>query len=820
MDFFQDRCPKTDANCSKNARGVPCHSSYPGICCIEKFSDEFKMCVDSALFPVLIVRHDDSSILYANNFATRYFAWSPEELCQKKAPDLWVRPEKRIDFMKVLNERGFVEEIEIDLLTGTEKKKTALLSARIFFIDGIPHIYTMFADISELKEVQKAHQESEARYRSLYRMMKLMANTVPDMIWAKDLDDQYLFANKAIRENLLKCKAGESPIGKKDLFFARRERAEGQLHTFGEICVNSDAVVKKSRVPGRFLEDGLVRGKYLALDVSKAPMFDEQGELIGTVGSGRDVTEEIATQKALEESERRFRLLAENVRDVLWVSDKDFRPTYVTPSILSLIGHTPEEFLELPVEVHMTPQYRKRFHRMRKVIKRVISQRGMLSPQFFEFECYRKDGSVCWVEILTTPMLDNHGILQGFTGVIRDTTKKMQSRKELEYAKELAQTASQTKSEFLANMSHEIRTPMNGVLGMLQLLQDSGLDEVQKKYVDTALDSSKSLLGIISDILDFSKIEAGKISLVDKTFAPLQLVRKVAESFESLVAGNDVAMSYTVADGVPPFVIADESRLKQILFNLVGNAVKFTREGNITIELQSKGAAVSGRGVILEFTVKDTGVGMPPHLLERLFEPFVQADGSFRRTYGGTALGLIFVKSLVKLMGGNVLLDSQQGVGTEVRFQIIAEVADEVAAAGEDTVHGRIEKMQPLQLLVVEDEFINATVISAMLKKLGHEVHLATDGLEALEKLDNHEYDCIFMDIQMPEMDGVETTRIIRSKASEKRHIPIVALTAHAMKGDKELFLSAGMDDYLSKPVEIENIYGVFSRLSAKGLFT
>ena len=656
---------------------------------------------------------------------------------------------------------------------------------------------------------ERKSDSGAVRYRNLYMMMQLMANTVPDMLWAKDLEDRYLFANRVIRERLLMCRPGESPIGKTDLFFAERERCEGHEHTFGEICVNSDQVVKRNRRAGRFLEDGLVRGVYLALEVHKAPLFDDDGNLIGTVGAGRDVTAEMATTRALQESEARYRLLAENVGDVIWMADREFTPLYVTPSVLTMSGYSPEEFLAMPLNRHIAPESLRRYWRMRHRVDRCLLSGEPVTVGFFTCRCLRKDGSPYWVELVTTPFFSAEGEVQGFTGVIRDISKRVEEQRELKEAKRAALEASRSKSEFLANMSHEIRTPMNGVLGVLQLLRDTGLDEAQRRYVDIALASGNTLLRIISDILDFSRIEAGKVLLAPETVAVGPLLRSTVESFATMIDAEKVGVTVTIDRDVPEIVITDGWRLKQILYNLIGNAVKFTVQGSIAVSLRLVAPVADGRAT-LEFSVADSGIGVDEGLVERLFEPFVQADGSYRRRFGGTGLGLSIVRNLVRLMGGEVRLASAPGRGTTVTFTVSVDIG---TGQKQPLLCEPPSRRKGLRVLVVEDEGINAMVITAMLDKLGHQVEVVDNGRMALRKLAKAAYDCVFMDIQMPEMDGVETTEAIRSgRGGVNSGVVIVALTAHSMKGDREKFLAAGMDDYLAKPIEMERLQAVLDR--------
>jgi len=416
----------------------------------------------------------------------------------------------------------------------------------------------------------------------------------------------------------------------------------------------------------------------------------------------------------------------------------------------------------------------------------------------------RKDGSLFPVRITVkeTRVDDVHF----FIGVIQDFTAIQHAQDLLVEAKNKAEQANRMRGEFLANMSHEIRTPMNGILGMTELAMTTEDNQTQKEYLSLARDSASHLLHIINQILDFSKIEAGALELEELTVCPAQLVRHTVRSLEQLAQAKGVVLKVDNDPALPELVWMDPVRVRQVLTNLVGNAIKFTEDGTVTVQTRLLPCAEPNT-VRMQLSVTDTGIGFDATRAEALFSPFTQADGSITRSFGGTGLGLAITRSLMQLMGGDVTAKSEQGQGACFTIalplrRVLETTADTVVAGALPVdVEGPVAK--PLSVLLVEDHEINRKLAQIMLQRMGHTFVLANDGQQALDCLDKEHFDVVLLDVMMPVMDGLTALRIWREREVE-RQLPrttVLMVTAHAMTGDRERFMAAGADGYVSKPM-------------------
>ncbi|HEY3491057.1 MAG TPA: ATP-binding protein [Candidatus Deferrimicrobiaceae bacterium] len=494
-------------------------------------------------------------------------------------------------------------------------------------------------------------------------------------------------------------------------------------------------------------------------------------------------------------SEKRFGSLFERVPEAAFlIEESSWRIIEGNPNAVALLGYERSEFPSL----RLTDLLNVKDHVIVESFLSTFSEGAAINR---ELTFLRKDGLQVPVEVVGGRL--RHGQGDAVLLLARDITDRISWEANLRTVWESAIESSRMKSEFLANMSHEIRTPMNGVLGMLDLVLDTYLTQTQREYLEMSRASAENLMSLINDVLDISRIEAGRMELETVPFSVDELLQSALGPLYSTAKGKGIRMCLEVGKSVPPRVCGDPVRLRQVLMNLAGNAVKFTENGSVTVSVETAGSP--GAGMPLRFRVADTGIGIPKDRQEAIFQAFTQVDSSITRKFGGSGLGLNIAFRLVRLMGGELAVESVEGEGSVFRFDLeMASAEGEAPGARPRPLDGSGDSRggRDLKVLVVEDNAINRELARIMLEGEGWGVKLASAGPEAIAHFSRESFDLVLMDIQMPGMDGIEVTRRIKSvDAGRGRHTPVVALTAHALAGDKDRFLASGLDGYVAKPV-------------------
>lgn len=510
-----------------------------------------------------------------------------------------------------------------------------------------------------------------------------------------------------------------------------------------------------------------------------------------------------SSESAINQEKNKLLSILTSLADGVLETDTAGKILYANPTAQQLLAID-----DLPTNAHHLLD----FFTLHQTDQTIIENPDQLSNLLSQSQGFRDDNALVYhhsasklaVSFALSPIKQDN-LVSGYVITFRDMSLQKAAEEELRNAKQLAEDAAETKANFLATMSHEIRTPLNGVIGIATLLADTDLDAMQLDYVSTLRRSAEVLLSLINDILDFSKMDAGKLTLESIPFAPTALIHDLHSMFQSQFEQKQLKASYHLDDKLPTWLLGDEHRLRQVLINLVGNALKFTEKGEVNVSVKLVG--VLGNQCRVRFSVQDTGIGISATAQARLFEAFTQADGSTTRQFGGTGLGLSISKKIIELMHGKLQLASTLGEGSRFFFDIMLTKTDSpISIPSHATVNTPVS-VEGKKLLLVEDNKINQLVAGKLLEKFGYAYDIAENGIEAVDKASSNHYDAILMDCQMPVLDGFEATKRIRqSEQAKSAHTPIIGLTANALEGDREKCLACGMDDFTTKPIKLEEL--------------
>jgi PAS domain S-box-containing protein len=746
------------------------------------------------LTPVAIAiadTEDQNRITDVNNAFLNITGYTVDELIGKTYQEerFWAYPEEYQKAVKIFRENGKLYDFEFHFRRKDGEIRMGRISTESAEIAGRRCLVTATVDITQQKQTESdliaAREASELNSANFKAIIENNTNT----IWALDPNYEIIYTNKVFHENYqrsfgISLSPGVNlldsiPDPLRPIWKARYDRALNNNQFIFEDAIDT--------------MNGTIH-----IQVSMNPIFAD-GKVIGVSCFGSDITTRKKAEEALRQSEEKFRIIFENSPLGIFRFDKEGTITECNFPLIHLIGSSKEKVLGL--NLFNLPDAR-----LRAACKDVINGK----PAYFEglYKSFTSDKKTP-VRFFFAPVINQHGVTEGGICLTEDRTfltQKEEYRKQAEVAKESVKF----KQNFLANMSHEIRTPLTGILGMIEILEHTNLSENQQDYINTLKLSGENLREIINQVLDYSKIEAGKVNLKYSTFDFKSLINGAELLFQN-IAKKGVQFCSDIDKDIPELIVADKNRISQIINNLVSNALKFTDKGSVVINARVVSHNPNDDQITIKIEVKDTGIGIPSELKHNLFVPFSQIDDNDKRFREGTGLGLTICKELVTLHGGDIGVESEYTKGSNFWFTFITRIPDAADKIQNNLIKTEKPPITGLRILFAEDKEINQKVVGILLRSMGHELIIANDGKQAISLYEPGKFDLILMDIQMPVMDGITATQTLKKKF--KTLPPIIGLSANAFEGDREKYMSQGMDDYLTKPVKRDDFIHLIARL-------
>jgi PAS domain S-box-containing protein len=749
----------------------------------------------------VLLENDDHVIQIANQQFCRLFQLEilPEELVGKKSSELFIDLSHLFD-----NPIQYSERIRtiIKQKEATNKEVVKLKDGRILLRDYIPlgqdnlitgHMW-MFNEETERIKAEILLQEQQNFYEDIL-------SSIPSDVAVFSPEHKYLYINPVGLKDpeLRKWLIGKTDYDYclkrgKDIAFAQQRR-----DIFIEIIESGKEKEWEERIVNK-------KGEVEYHLRKMSPIYDENKRLVWMIGYSVNITERKKFEEKVQLSEKRYRDLFNYSQAIICTHDLKGNFLSTNPSLLEVLGYEENEIIGKNLKDLLPSEDKDGFDDL--YLKSILEDNNKIKGLF---RILHKSGRIIYLLYQNYKVAESDNAEAYIIAFAQDVTDRIKAEKELKEAKKLTEEIARNKEMFLANMSHEIRTPMNGIIGITSFLQKSNLNEEQKNYLGIIQESANDLLTIINDILDLEKVGTGNIQLEKIPFDIVAKTNTIIKLFELTARNKGTNIIFENELGNSLCIVGDPTRYNQVLNNLISNAVKFTHQGNITIHTSV--ANETKENITLKVSVKDTGIGIDPNNLEKIFQPFTQAYPETTRKYGGTGLGLAITKNLLEVQGGKIWVDSLPKKGSTFNFSITYDKCKE----GQDLLEKKVplfNRLGELKILLAEDNEVNQLLTKGMLEYWGFKPKVASTGTHAMKLIEKENFDVILMDIQMPEKNGFETTKEIRALADTKKNtIPIIALTANALQGEEAKYYAAGMNGYLTKPFSESALYEMISHV-------